>query len=54
MKRLTLPLLTLLLTSAVLLSHKSWSIPAAAGDIIAFATWKVFGHGSLNPEQQAC
>ncbi|WP_448871048.1 FecCD family ABC transporter permease [Desulfobulbus propionicus] len=53
MKRLTLPLLTLLLTAAVLLSLYLGQYRLPLADIIAFASWKVFDHGSLNPEQQS-
>ncbi|MGE4559034.1 MAG: FecCD family ABC transporter permease [Desulfobulbus sp.] len=51
MKRLALPLLALLLAAAVLISLYLGKYRVPLADILAFAGWKLFGHGSLAPEQ---
>ncbi|MDD2465893.1 MAG: hypothetical protein PHI97_17985, partial [Desulfobulbus sp.] len=49
MKRLTLPLLTLLLAAAILLSLYLGKYRVPLTDILAFAGWKFFGHDVLDP-----
>nr|WP_321465455.1 iron ABC transporter permease [uncultured Desulfobulbus sp.] len=52
MKHCSLPLLMLLLATAVLFSLSLGKYPLPLGEILSFTRWKLTGAGTLSPEQQ--